>query len=72
MKMRFAQLQRIDYNEKITEETHGEFLHHLQGALLLALREQGRLDAAEYRSASEGLKRQRQEQARRRQQEDVP
>ena len=41
----FAQLQRIDNTNVITWENHYEFLYHLQNALLLALRERGRLDA---------------------------
>ena len=49
------QLIRIDNNEPVTNETHGEFLHHLQRALLLALRDQGRLTVMQYRYAEETL-----------------
>ena len=54
----FAQLQRIDNTNVITWENHYEFLYHLQNALLLALRERGRLDAMQYRHAEEKLKQQ--------------
>ena len=59
MTKQFAKLQRIDNNETITKETHYEFLYHLQSALLLALREQGRLNIMQYRHAEEKLKEQR-------------
>ena len=59
MARQFAELQRIDNNEVITKETHYEFLYHLQSALLLALREQGRLNIMQYRHAEEKLKEQR-------------
>ena len=64
MEKKFAELQRIDNNEKITGETHYEFLYHLQRALLLALREQGRLNALQYRHAEESLKQQRRARAK--------
>ena len=64
MSGKFAQLQRIDNNEAITKETHYEFLYHLQGAMLLALREQGRLDSMQYRHAEEKLKQQRRDRAK--------
>ena len=64
MAKQFAELQRIDNNEEITKETHYEFLHHLQHAILLALREQGRLDAMQYRHAEEKLKQQRRDRAK--------
>ena len=60
----FVRLARIDNNETITQETHSEFLNHLQMALLLALREQGRLGAMQYRHAEEELNRQRRERAK--------
>ena len=59
MERRFSELQRIAENETITEETHYEFLCHLQWALLLALREQGRLSAMQYHYAEERWKQQR-------------
>ena len=64
MKRQFAALLRIDNNETITEETHSDFLDHLQNAILLALREKGRLNAVQYRHAEEKLKQQRRERAR--------
>lgn len=64
MVRKFAELQRIDNNEVITKETHYEFLYHLQSAILLVFREQGRLNAMQYRHAEEKLKQQRRDRAR--------
>ena len=64
MARQFAQLQHIDNNEAITKETHYEFLYHLQSAMLLALREQGRLDVMQHRHAEEKLKQQRRNRAK--------
>ena len=64
MEPRFAQLVRIDNNEPITMDSHDEFLCRLQSALLLALRERGRLSIMEYRHAEENLKQQRRERAK--------
>ena len=64
MERRFAELQRIDNNEAITKENHYEFLYHLESAMLLALREQGRLGAMQYRHAEEKLKQQRRDRAK--------
>ena len=64
MTRQFAKIQRIDNNEKITKETHYEFLYHLQSAMLLALREQGRLNTMQHRHAEEMLKQQRGDRAR--------
>ena len=69
MEQKFAKLQRIDHDRKITKETDASFLYQLENALLLALKEQGRLSAMQYRHAEEGLKRQRKERARRKQEE---
>lgn len=66
---KFAKLDRIAHNEPITEESHREFLWQLQQALLLALREQGRLSPMEHRQAEEALRQQRREQAKRKQEE---
>lgn len=57
-------LQSIENNEPISKETHYDFLHHLQSALLLALREQGRLNAMQHRYAEEKLRQQRRDRAR--------
>ena len=57
-------LQSVENNETITEETHYDFLHHLQSTLLLALREQGRLNAMQHRYAEEKLRQQRRDRAR--------
>ena len=59
MKRQVTELQRIDNNEAVTQETHYEFLYHLQRALLLALRERGKLNAMQHRHAEEALKQQR-------------
>lgn len=59
---RFAVLQRIDNDRKITRETDHEFLFNLENALLLALLEDGTLTQMQYRQASEKLKRLRREQ----------
>ena len=64
MARQFAILQRVDNNEEITKETHYEFLYHLQNSLLLALREQGRLNAMQHRYAEEKLKQQRRDRAK--------
>lgn len=64
MARQFAILQRVDNNEEITKETHYEFLYHLQNSLLLALREQGRLNAMQQRHAEEKLKQQRRDRAK--------
>lgn len=69
MARKFAELQRIDHDHKITKETDYEFLYHLQNGLLLALKEQGRLSEMQYRHAEEKLKAQRRDRARRLMQE---
>lgn len=69
MARKFAALQQIEHDRKITKETDDQFLYQLQKALLLALKEQGRLSAMQYRHAEEGLKRQLRERARRKQEE---
>lgn len=61
---KFAELQGIEGNEPITKETHYDFLYHLQSAMLLALREQGRLNAMQHRHAEEKLKQQRRDRAK--------
>ena len=63
MAKQFAVLQCIDNNEEITPENHYEFLYHLQNTLLLALREQGRLNAMQHRHAEEKLEKQRRDRA---------
>lgn len=64
MAKRFAQLQRIENDRPITKETDYEFLYTLQNALLLALKEQGRLTQMQYRHAEERLQAQRRERAK--------
>lgn len=67
MAKKFAILQEIDHNKQITRQTHSEFLYHLESALLLALREQGRLSPMQHRHAEEKLKQQRRERTKRKQ-----
>lgn len=69
MARKFAKLQRIDNDHKITKDMDYEFLYHLQNGLLLALKEQGRLNEMQYRTAEERLKQQRRDRARKRMQE---
>lgn len=64
MSVQFSRLLSIDNNEEITEKTHYEFIYHLQGAVLLALREQGILNPVQYRYAEENLKQQRRDRTR--------
>lgn len=69
MARKFAKLDRIDHNEQITRESNYEFLYQLQHALLLALREQGKLTPMQHHHAEEKLKQQRRERARQKQEE---
>ena len=64
MKKKFATIQRINWQETLTPENNEAFFDHLQNALLLALRERGRLDVMEYRCAEEKLRRQRIQRAK--------
>lgn len=59
MKKHFSQLQRIENNHDITGNTDDLFLYHLKQALLLALRERGRLNMIQYRHAEHQLLQQR-------------
>lgn len=63
MTKKYALLQRIDNDRPITKDNDDEFLHQLQCCLLLALKEQGRLGAMDYRLAIEKLKKQHLERA---------
>ena len=69
MARQFVKLKRIDHNETITMESNYDFLYHLQHALLLALREQGRLSPMQHRHAEERLNKQRRDRAKRKQEE---
>lgn len=64
MAKQFSKLQWIENDRRITKETDYEFLYQLQNALLLALKEQGRLSQMQYRHAEERLQAQRRERAR--------
>lgn len=52
----FAVLCQIKNDYRITKDTEAEFLYHLQNGLLLTLKEQGRLNAMQYRYAEEKLR----------------
>jgi len=60
----FAKLQKIDNDRQITQEKDDQFLYRLQTSLLLALKEQGRLNEMQYRHAEERLNMQRCDRAR--------
>ena len=62
-----ASLQSVEQDRRITEEQDGEFLFACRRALLLALKEAGRLNEGQYRHAEEKLKAQRVAAARRHQ-----
>ena len=64
MSVQFSRLLGIDNNEEINEETHYEFIYHLQSGVLLALREQGILNPVQHRYAEENLKKQRRDRAK--------
>ncbi len=59
MAKQYARLNQIEHNRTVTWERDGLFLYRLQGGLLLALKEQGRLSELQYRHAREHLDRQR-------------
>ena len=56
-----AVLRSVENDRRITEEQDAEFLYLLQNAVLLALKEAGRLNESQYRYAEEELKTQRRE-----------
>ena len=50
---------KIEHNRPITPESDGQFLHHLQISLLLALAERKLLNPMQLRTALDGLSKQR-------------
>ena len=56
MEKKFAKLKGIHNNRPVPREKDEGFLFELEKALLLALREQGRLNALQYRRGEELLK----------------
>lgn len=68
MAKQYASLEKIEHNRKITRELDEPFLHRLQSGLLLALKEQGRLNEMQYRHAQERLDRQHREWSQKHQQ----
>ncbi len=68
MARQYASLERIEHNHRITRETDHAFLYRLQGGLLLALKEQGRLNEMQYRQARDRLDRQHRDWIRKLQQ----
>jgi len=67
MSKQYSLLLKIDNNTEITQEKSYIFLFHLQNALLLALRDRGRLTHMQYRHAEEMLRKQRRDLAKRKQ-----
>ena len=53
-----ARLAGVEHGRKITKETDGQFLFEYQRAVLLALKDSGVLDEAQYRYGAEKLKNQ--------------
>ena len=64
MDKKFAKLKEIQNCRPVTRERDEAFLFELEKALLLALREQGRLNALQYRRGEELLKDRRRERVR--------
>lgn len=58
MKRAIYELNSIANNHQITKDTDNAFLFHLQGSILLALKEQGKLNLIQYRYAEEKRKKQ--------------
>ena len=71
IKGKFAQLQRIEHNEKITRDSHYDVWYNLELGLLLGLREQETINVMQYHLAMEGLKQQRADRTHKLK-EDVP
>lgn len=59
MVIKYARLDKIDYDAPITAEDHSDFLDILQRALLLALKECGTLSEMQYRHAESKLESQK-------------
>ena len=59
MRRKFAELQRIEGERKITRETDHAFFYYLQYGLLLALKERGTLTAMQFHLAEDRLREQR-------------
>ena len=64
MRAMYAALTHIDNNYSINMEKDYAFLYQLQYALLLALKESGTLNAAQFRLAEERLREQKRSRAR--------
>ncbi len=64
MAKQFAKLEQILQDHPITPETDAAFLYHLKKALLLALKEQGQLNAMQCRVACDRLARQQRSSTR--------
>ena len=56
-----AVLRSVEQDRRITKEQDHEFLYAYQRAVLLALKEAGRLNESQYRYAEEKLKEQQRE-----------
>lgn len=55
MVKKYAKLTRIDNDHQITPDADAAFLYQLQHGLLLALKDQGKLNVMQYRYAAEKL-----------------
>ena len=70
MAKQYASLEAIENDRKITKETDYEFLYQIQSGLLLALKEQGRLNEMQYRYAQDRLNQQCREWTKKLQQKE--
>ena len=70
MAKQYASLEAIENDRKITKEADYGFLHHIQSGLLLALKEQGRLNEMQYRYAQDRLNQQCREWTKKLQQKE--
>lgn len=59
MRKKYAKLQQISNDRKITKDTDYEFMYHLEHALLLALQESGTLNYMQFKEAEKKLNEQR-------------
>ena len=69
--MKFAELKRIEHNEKIARDSHYDVWYNLELGLLLALRERGTINVMQYHLCEKELQKQRIERTRRLK-EDAP
>ena len=70
MALKFAELINIEGDREIRKNTDFDGWYNLELGLLLALKENGTLNAMQYRMAEDALREQRAERARRRIEEE--